>query len=428
MDFLKDELERQKFADVLISYASSLASAQVSPSGRVIAVDAPWGSGKSWIAKRLPNHFETDKKVGKCIYVDAFEFDYQKDPFAVVSSAILDGFKSGTKAAKSFKSAAANVIKTSLPAIGKSLLKAGVNAVGIDSDELVGELLESGSEVSDKAIEKMLATFSETKATTEAFKKKLTELAQTNGENAPLIIIIDELDRCRPTFALELLERIKHLFDVPSVVFILFVHTPALYSSIRKTYGQDIIPSEYLQKFISITLGLPIAQTSKYNKSEQTEFLGRFLKAQYPPPAEGLIQTEYDFRTTLIALAPYFSASFRDIESVMLLWQLSKGKIRSQSTYIAYGLLLKIRDAGQLKTLQNNELNAYKRELHRLGDSSDNEEYIIRNYRELFNSRVVQDNNESQDNQIAAMQRQHRNSHEYFTLALKSLDLEYFKY
>lgn len=427
MDFQKDELERQKFADILINYASSLASAQTSPSGRVIAVDAPWGSGKSWIAKRLPNHFENDKKIGKCIYVDAFEFDYQKDPFAVVTSAILDGFKNETKVVKSFKSAAVNVIKTSLPVVGKSLIKAGVKAVGIDSDEFVGKLLEAGTDASEKAIEKMLATFTETKATTEAFKKKLTELAKTNGEDAPLIIIIDELDRCRPTFALELLERVKHLFDVPNVVFILFIHTPALHSSIQKTYGQDINPSEYLQKFISITLGLPIAQTSKYNKSEQIAFIERFIEAQYPRPTVGFTQIEYNFRTALVTQSTYFSASFRDIENVVLLWQLIKGKIASTPDFIAYGLLLKIRDPKQLKLLQNNELSAYKTEILRLGNENDDDEYQIKMLREFFNNRIAKDNNQTQNDPTSEIERQYRNTLRYFIQALKSLELEYLK-
>ena len=427
LDFQNDELERQKFADVLISYASSLASAQVSPVGRVIAVDVPWGSGKSWVAKRLPNHFESDKKIGKCIYVDAFEFDYQKDPFAVVTSAILDGFKTGTKAAKSFKSAAANVIKTSLPAIGKSLIKAGVNAVGVDSDELLGEILDSGIDASDKAIEKMLATFSQTKVTTESFKKKLTELAQTNGENAPLIVIIDELDRCRPTFALELLERVKHLFDVSNVVFILFIHTPALYSSIRKTYGQDINPSEYLQKFISITMGLPIANTNKYNKYEQIEFTRRFVETQYPRQNQGLTESEFNFRSAVIVLSAYFSASFRDIENVMLLWQILKGSIQSSSQYVAYGFLLKICEPKQLKLLQNDEISAYKNEINRLGKANDNEDYIIKNYREIFYSRAEPLDSSITDNQIIATRRQYQNSHKYFAQAIKSLELEYLK-
>ncbi|HMS28109.1 MAG TPA: P-loop NTPase fold protein [Burkholderiaceae bacterium] len=427
MDFLKDKLERQIFADVLIGYASSLASANAAPSGRVIAVDAPWGSGKSWLAKRLPTHFENDKKVGKCIYIDAFEFDYQKDPFAVVTSAILNNYKNDLKAIRNFKLAAINVIKTSLPVLGKSLIKAGVKVVGVDSDSLVEGILDAGSDASDKAIEKMLATFSETKATTESFKKKLTELAQSNGENAPLIVIIDELDRCRPTFALELLERVKHLFDVPNVVFILFIHTPALHSSIRKTYGQDINPSEYLKKFISITLGLPIAQTNKYYKTEQVEFIRRFVETQYPAPPDGLAQGEVNFRTTLIDISAYFNASFRDIENVMLLWQLINRKIQISSQYIAYGLLLKICDPKQLKSLQDNNIAGYENEILRLGSANDNENYTVKYFREFFEFRVGAGNSLNPSSQITSEIQNHNNSHRYFTHALKSLELEYLK-
>ena len=109
--------------------------------------------------------------------------------------------------------------------------------------------MEAGTDASDKAIEQMLDTVAKTSATTAAFKAKLTKLANTSENSAPLVVIIDELDRCRPSYALEMLERVKHLFDVPNVVFIFFVYAPALLSAVRKTYGQDIDPSEYLRKF-----------------------------------------------------------------------------------------------------------------------------------------------------------------------------------
>ena len=197
MDFSQDNLGRQKFADLLISYATRLATVSASPAGRVIAIDAPWGSGKSWIAKRLPAHFEADRRIGACVYVDAFQFDYHQDPFAVVTSAILNGFQKQPAAVVNLKLAAMKVIKVSLPAIGKGMLKAGGKAIGVDADDLVGAVVEAGTDASDKAIEQMLDTVAKTSATTAAFKAKLTELSNTSENRAPLVVIIDELDRCR---------------------------------------------------------------------------------------------------------------------------------------------------------------------------------------------------------------------------------------
>lgn len=275
MAFEKDDLERAKFADLLISLSAGLASATVLPAGRVIAVDAPWGSGKSWIAKQLPDHFKASSQIGACVYVDAFEFDYHQDPFAVVTSAILANYKTETAAVKSLKKAAVDILKVTLPAVGKGIVKAGINYVGFDED-IVDDIKDAGEAASEKAISKMLDTFTKTTETTKAFKTKLEALVKTNNEQAPLVVVIDELDRCRPSFALEMLERVKHLFDIQNVVFIFFAHSPALHSAIRKTYGNEINPSEYLRKFIAITIGLPISNKSTYKKIDKVDFLENF--------------------------------------------------------------------------------------------------------------------------------------------------------
>ena len=196
VDFAKDNLGRQKFADLLIGYAAGLGAAVNAPSGRVIAVDAPWGSGKSWIAKRLPSHLTADKRIGACVYVDAFHFDYHQDPFSVLTSAILDGLKYEHVAVSNLKDAAVKVLKTTLPAIGKGLVKIGGKAIGIDTDELVAVAIDAVSDSSETAIKQMLDTFAQTNASTEAFKRKLGELAIANENNAPLVVVIDELDRC----------------------------------------------------------------------------------------------------------------------------------------------------------------------------------------------------------------------------------------
>lgn len=384
MDFSKDDLGRQKFADLLIEYSTSLASAAASPAGRVIAVDAPWGSGKSWVAKRLPAHFQADKRVGACVYIDAFQFDYHQDPFSVVTSAILDEFKEHNAESSGFRVAAAKVLKVSLPALGKGLIKVTGRAIGIDAEELFDSALEAGADASEKAIEHMLDTFSQTKATTEAFHKKLTALANTSEDHAPLIVVVDELDRCRPSYALELLERVKHLFDVPNVVFLFFVHTPALHSAIRKTYGHEINPTEYLRKFFAITVGLPVADKPSYSKSDQSQFLIKFLEAQYPIPTGGLNNSEKEFRVSLICFAPVFNASFRDLENVMLLWLFLKTRIGNMPTEAAYSLLLKVRDQPQLKALQTDQPAAFQFETARLGKPNDFDDGRIDYMRDAF--------------------------------------------
>jgi KAP family P-loop domain len=384
LDFSQDDLSRQKFADLLIGYSAKLASATVAPSGRVIAVDAPWGSGKSWIAKRLPTHLPTDARIGACVYVDAFQFDYHQDPFAVLTSAILENYKSDKKAVAGLKSAAVMVLKTALPAVGKGLIKTGGKAIGLDTDELLKTALEAASDSSENAIKKMLETFERTNASTNEFKKKLGELAIKNVNSAPLIVVVDELDRCRPSYALELLERIKHLIEVPNVVFILFIHTPALHSAIRKTYGYDIDPSEYLRKFITLTIGLPVSETLSSNASDRSDFFTKFLNIQHPPSKGSQTQFEQDFRSALCNLTTVFDASFRDVENVMLLRQLVENRAFINGELLAFSLLLRVKNPDQLLLLKKSDTEAASNLLKKFGKEDEYDPWPLRYLRAIL--------------------------------------------
>lgn len=379
MDFTSDKLGRQKFADLLIDYAISLASAHSSPAGRVIAVDAPWGSGKSWIAKQLPEHTKQNPRVGDCIYIDAFQFDYHQDPFAVVTSAILDTSKNHGVKASSLKQAAIQVLKVSLPTIGKGLIRVGGKVVGTDINEIFDAAVDAGSEASEKAIEHMLETFNQTKATTETFKNKLSELASANPDSGPLIIVIDELDRCRPSYALEMLERVKHLFDVPNVVFIFFIHSPALLSAINKTYGEEILASEYLKKFISVTISLPVAEKSNYQYRDRSSFITKFIESTRGPTNCHL---ETEFRSALIEFGPIFNVSFRDIESAFLLRQLTPKKESFHQGILGYVMLLKLKEPKQFISLRNYE--HFFTELERLNGIPKNVREVSDTLRDMF--------------------------------------------
>ena len=79
----------------------------------------------------------------------------------------------------------------------------------------------------------------------------------------PLLFIADELDRCRPSFAIELLERIKHLFGVPHLVFLLGIDCNQLSQSVRAVYG-EVDAANYLNRFFDIELNLPEPNNSQF--------------------------------------------------------------------------------------------------------------------------------------------------------------------
>lgn len=101
----------------------------------------------------------------------------------------------------------------------------------------------------------------------------LTDL--TNESASPTFVFVDELDRCRPTYAIEFLETIKHFFDIEGLVFVLGVDKKQLASSARCLFGQQLDFDEYYRKFAHRNVVLPV------QSAEQAGCLCRFLVEEY---------------------------------------------------------------------------------------------------------------------------------------------------
>ena len=92
----------------------------------------------------------------------------------------------------------------------------------------------------------------------------MAETLSQASENRPLIVMIDELDRCRPSYAVELLEIAKHLFSVDHIVFVLAVNRSQLAHSIRAVYGSGFDAEGYLRRFFDADFQLPAPSRDKF--------------------------------------------------------------------------------------------------------------------------------------------------------------------
>ena len=82
-------------------------------------------------------------------------------------------------------------------------------------------------------------------------------LAAVVGENGKLVVLIDELDRCPPERALEILDAARHLFDVSGVVVVLGINASELHHRIKRLYGEGCDAEKYLRRFIDLAIDLP---------------------------------------------------------------------------------------------------------------------------------------------------------------------------
>lgn len=79
-----------------------------------------------------------------------------------------------------------------------------------------------------------------------------------------LVIFIDELDRCRPSYAVRLLERIEHYFINERITFVFSVNLEQLQHTIKNFYGNDFDACRYLDRFFDLRLSLPHANLTKF--------------------------------------------------------------------------------------------------------------------------------------------------------------------
>jgi predicted KAP-like P-loop ATPase len=228
MGFEKDLFGRQGFGEALNNILKQCKDPLV------ISIDGNWGEGKSTFVRMWQDLLDKDNIPN--IYIDAFANDHTDDPFMVVASAVHDYAEEyvskdlAEKFAEKAKKAGAKI----LPWAGKMLIKTLSLGIVKSSDideakEIIEEITDDFGESAEKMIHEKLQNHKHDVATINSFKHFLSEMPKMIGDkNAPLTIIIDELDRCRPSFAVETLEKIKHLFSVPNIAFVLVINKPQL--------------------------------------------------------------------------------------------------------------------------------------------------------------------------------------------------------
>lgn len=289
-----DKLGRKNEAERL----ANMIAGQIGP--LTIGLNGPWGEGKTFFLKRFQKTYESKK--GCAVYFNAWQDDFLDDPLLSLLSQLrkhIDGLPQETLAG-SVKQAVLPVLKHAGLALFKSFVK---DKFEIDIDAI------SFEEIATKS-EKLFDGYAHAAASRDELVKALGTLAENvrKWSGKPLVVIVDELDRCRPTFAIETLERIKHLFNVENIVFVLGIDRGQLESSIRSVYG-EIDAQGYLQRFLDLEFVL--------SRGSLREFLQDRLEVSQIAQAidsNGDISTVESFFSAFCAIADAERLSLRAVE------------------------------------------------------------------------------------------------------------------
>lgn len=249
--FAEDKLNRQPLARNLTDIAKLY-----SDTGAVIALDGEWGSGKSTFV-RMWHQMLLDETY-KSIYFNAWNTDFQDDPFIAIMSELNEVFQKSKTFSKVVRSGA----KIGLKVVGEVAKGFIHKATGVDAD-----MIKAGvDELVDQCYQQM-SEYQGKKDSLDNFRTQLSEFVASEANGKPVFFFIDELDRCNPHYAVKLLERVKHLFEVPNIIFVLAVNINQLQYAVQGFYGSSNIDGkEYLRRFIDIEYTLPAPNMEEYCK------------------------------------------------------------------------------------------------------------------------------------------------------------------
>ena len=236
--FKYDLFGRREPAEVLTRLVDNLDEGPC-----VLAVDAAWGTGKTTFLKIWAQHLRNQEFP--VVEFNAWENDFSEDPFVALTTELTEGLRQyGKLEAK---------IEATKKVAEEFILRAGLGAIRVASAGVV-DLAPLMQEKEDR-----LTAHKNTQELVRKFGTTLQDMAKELSARAghPLVVAIDELDRCRPSYAVELLEVAKHLFAVDRIVFVLAVNLDQLAHSVRALYGSDFDAKGYLRRFVDVDFFLP---------------------------------------------------------------------------------------------------------------------------------------------------------------------------
>ncbi len=222
--------------------------------GFSLALDGPWGSGKTFIVNMLD---EIIKEQYLVIKYNCWKYDYYEEPVVAIMSVIADTLNE--IAAENHPPSFVN--KDSFKNLAKFLIGTSAELFKAATKIDVNKIIELGQGViKDEYKEAVSKDFDSKDAISQAIKIIQMALGQAHAEKK-VLFIVDELDRCLPKYAIKVLERLHHVNECTPFVTLLSINKNELGGSIAKVFGRNVQSDQftdyYLQKFINIIISVP---------------------------------------------------------------------------------------------------------------------------------------------------------------------------
>ena len=230
-------------------------------SPQAIAIDAGWGSGKTTFMALWAAYLR--KEGVKVVEFNAWKFSLS-DPLDALTKEILRKFDTPVEKQEPPHRRLVEFVRYASP-----FVKGGAKLGSLLSPEFgqAIETLESAAEAATAVASQLnprTAVESIPKIDSpDAFTRALSEAAK-NWSEQPVVIMVDELDRCSPEYAVEMLQLLEHIFYAENVVFVVSMNRGELVHSVKAFYGEGFDADGYLERFFDNVFGLPASNRVQY--------------------------------------------------------------------------------------------------------------------------------------------------------------------
>lgn len=285
--------------------------------GFVLNLNGAWGTGKTEFLRRLYSLLTT--KGHPTIYIDAWESDFSEIPLSVVSSELVNQLSC-------INENIGNDLEKVGEFLGKALKGTIIGGAGLLSKHFLGDA-GAGTEVAKALFEQSPQDFLESvkgrhTEQVDAIKQIrqqleiLAEVINTNyGCTLPVIVLVDELDRCRPNYAIEMLEVIKHFFTTKNFVFVVATDTEQLKESIKSVYGAEFNSATYLKRFFNREARLSEPDIEHYLELQDFDFSSYSNKVLFYPNVRS--NESNTIKSYIEWSAKAYGLSLRDIDQLV---------------------------------------------------------------------------------------------------------------
>ncbi len=375
----------------------------------MLALDSQYGTGKSFFLELLAEKLSQNHPVAR---VDAWADDSGNEPSVSIMAAVEEALEpylskpAAKDALEKLKAARRNILPIIAKGAGGALTKAIARYFDDVAVEQIRDLLnQQGEDISSEAA----AVGEGAGAGIEAIGDRLTELADRHAQDlikdyrdrkrsrfefkrsmaqmiaslvpgdvekmGPLIVIVDELDRCRPDYAIKVLEEIKHFFDVPGVAFVLAIHRQQLIASVQSVYGANFKSDDYLRRFFDWSMSLRPRSMSALVADQMIELGLDWQRMRSPPKDHSLKNVEGDHEDFIAFIFSAMNVTPREAKAVMralaLFFQSWDPEVRVELTVLIPKLVAMVRSEGVSETyLDSAQLSNYSSMFRMGGDRS----------------------------------------------------------